>query len=54
MGETNKIRYQVDITKDGVCYPDEVVVTINKMEIFKHELQKYVEEYKTNEELGKV
>jgi hypothetical protein len=47
-------KFEVDITKDGNCYPDKVIITINKEEVFKRELKTYVDKYKSNEDLGKV
>lgn len=46
--------FQVDITKDGNCYPDEVIVKIDKERIFIRELKGYIEKYPNEKDLIKV
>ena len=44
--------FEVDITKDGNCYPEKVVVTFNKEKVVKKELEKYFKKYSNDKELG--
>jgi hypothetical protein len=47
-------KFNVNITKNGNSYPDQVIIDINKFDIMKLELKKYIEKYPNDGDLGRV
>ena len=49
----NKKTYQVDVTKDGNCYPDQIIIDIDKTKILKKELSELNKNYANDYDFGR-